>query len=119
VRRHRSGQFDALQERGRRDRALAELAELKLAEQRGRLVDAETVRRDWGDHIGRCRNRLLGLPTAAKTRLPDLTRADVVKLDELVREALEELAARAADDAREFDARDAAKAAAVRLEAAP
>jgi phage terminase Nu1 subunit (DNA packaging protein) len=38
-----------------------------------------------------CRNKLLGIPTRAKQRLPGLTTADVLILDALIREALEAL----------------------------
>jgi hypothetical protein len=76
----------------RRETAQAELAELELAERRGQLVDAEQARADVIAAFSLVKTRLLAVPSRLGQRLPDVA-ADVVPVvDELIREALEELA---------------------------
>jgi len=70
----------------------AKLAELQFMEKRGELVDAKDVEARIVDEYARCRTKLLGLARKAKAQIPHLTHADVVTLDNLVREALEDLA---------------------------
>lgn len=107
VRRHRPGMLDALQERARKDRAAAEMTELKIAERRGQLIDAAEAERAWSGHVLGARNHLLGLPTRAKARLPHLSHEDVRTIDTLVRESLEELAAGQGGHPMEEDANHA------------
>jgi phage terminase Nu1 subunit (DNA packaging protein) len=59
----------------------------------GTLVAIDEVETRLTPMILQARNQLLGLPAHAKQRLPHLTPADLAVLDQLVREALEELAA--------------------------
>jgi len=71
----------------------------------GRVLDADEVRTRWSTILVALRTKMLGVPTRFKQRRPDLSRDDVVALDELVREALEEFvderqAAAIADGAR-------------------
>jgi hypothetical protein len=70
----------------------AKLAELEYRRKAGELVDAREV----GDRLTTlftiCRTKLLALPSKAKAAIPALTHADVATLDDLVRQALEELA---------------------------
>lgn len=76
----------------RREAALAEMAELDLAERRGELIPVDQARADVFDKFTIVRTRLLGVPTRVAQRLPAIA-ADVVPvIDELLREALEELA---------------------------
>lgn len=70
----------------------AKLAELKYQERSGQLVRAEEVAARWAEIITLSKTKLLAIPAAAKNRIPHLTAADVGVLDELIREALEELA---------------------------
>ncbi len=78
--------------RARRETALAGLAELELAKQRGEVVLVRGVEAKIVDVFTHCKTRLLGLPSRARQQLPHLTVADVATLDDLVHQALEELA---------------------------
>lgn len=75
----------------RRETAQAELAELELAERRGQLVDAEQARGDVIAAFALVKTRLLAVPSRAAQRLPDLAAQVEPVVDELIREALEEL----------------------------
>lgn len=70
----------------------AKLAELKFKEAAGELVPAAGVRAELEGVFRSCRTRLLGIPSRARQLLPGLSVADVGKLEDLVREALEDLA---------------------------
>lgn len=70
----------------------AKLAELKFKEAAGELVPAAGVRSELEGVFRSCRTRLLGIPSRARQLLPGLSVADVGKLEDLVREALEDLA---------------------------
>lgn len=72
--------------------------ELKNAILAGKYAPVEEYKRRETERVVRAKNRLLGLPSRAKQRLPHLTIADTAVLDELVREVLDELAARVGDD---------------------
>jgi hypothetical protein len=87
---------DINESRARREAALAGLAELDLEERRGKLVPVDEARATVIDRFTAVRTRLLGLPSRCRQQLPNLTDVDVRMIDDLVREALEELAA---DDA--------------------
>lgn len=76
----------------RRDTAHADLAELELAQKRGRLVDAEGARADVEQAYSLVKTRLLGVPTQLAQRLPHFAAEVVPVIDALLREALEELA---------------------------
>jgi hypothetical protein len=69
----------------------AKLAELDYQQQVGELVSAKEVEARTVEVFTRCRTKLLGIPSKAKTHLPNLSRGDLVTLDKLIREALEEL----------------------------
>jgi phage terminase Nu1 subunit (DNA packaging protein) len=47
---------------------------------------------EWSEIITRARTKLLGIPTKAKQRIPDLDTDAIGVLDDIVREALEDLA---------------------------
>lgn len=70
----------------------ARLAKLEYEERSGRLVDAEKVKAGYVAMITTAKTRLLGVPSKAKGRIPHLTVADVEVLEDLIAEALEELA---------------------------
>ena len=53
--------------------AQADLAELKAAQARGSLLDAEAVEREWSDVLGTVRTGMLAVPSRAGARLPHLT----------------------------------------------
>ena len=73
--------------------AEARLKELQLAEQEGRLLDAEDVRRTWTNAIMTVRNRLLALGDAICVQVA--AESDLLKcrslIDTEVRDALTEL----------------------------
>lgn len=56
------------------------------------LLPAGEAQRAWGGLVVAAKTKLLGLPSLAKQRLPHLTLDDLAVLDQLVREALEQLA---------------------------
>jgi phage terminase Nu1 subunit (DNA packaging protein) len=76
----------------RRETAEAELAEIQLAERRGQMVSVDAVRRDTKALFALTRNRLLGVPSAFAQRLPLLAPEAAPVIEELIRDALQELA---------------------------
>jgi hypothetical protein len=71
----------------------ARMAELQYREKAGELVNAKDVSMRLEGVFTTCRTRLLGVPSRARQAIPSLTVADITALEDLVREALEELAA--------------------------
>ena len=69
----------------------AELLELDRKVKEKELVPMEDVENKWCDIITNARTKLLGIPAKAKQRIPDLDANAVSCLDDIVREALEEL----------------------------
>ncbi len=78
--------------RARRETALACMAELDLAERRGELIAVKQAREDVIDRLTTVRTLILGVPSRVAQRLPHLAGEVVPVLDDLLREALEELA---------------------------
>jgi hypothetical protein len=76
----------------RRETALADLAELDVLERKAELVPAADVSARWVEVVTVAKTKLLGLPTRIKQRLPHISANDVRVIDDLVREALENLA---------------------------
>jgi hypothetical protein len=72
-------------------------AELEYRERLGQLVEAKDVAKTLADVFATCRTKLLAVPIRARQALPHLTAQDVAALENLVREALEELANLPAD----------------------
>lgn len=81
----------------RREAAQADLAEIELAKRRGQLIDAEDARADVIAAFSLVKTRLLGVPSLLAQRFPHLAVEVTPVLDELIREALEELSARGGD----------------------
>ena len=71
----------------------AELLELDRKVKENELVAMKEVENTWCNIITNARNKLLGIPAKAKQRIPDLDTNAVACLDDIVREALEELSA--------------------------
>jgi hypothetical protein len=69
----------------------AKLAELKYREREGELVEAKLVEKKLAGTYAQVRTKLLGVPSRARQLLPHLNAADVGVLEDLVREALEDL----------------------------
>ncbi len=89
---YRAGRLAHQSAETRRAAARAEQAELDLAERRGELVRAADVEAALAEEYTVVRTKLLALSTRVKQRRPDLDVATVRLIDELVRDALEELA---------------------------
>jgi len=70
----------------------AKLAELQYKQRAGELVDAKDVASRLANLFTVCRTKLLALPSKAKAAIPALTHDNVATIDDLVRQALEELA---------------------------
>ena len=78
--------------RARTEHLRAELLELERKQKEEDLVSMDEVRTSWENIIATARTKLLGVPTKAKQRIPDLDTNAMAHLDDIIREALEELA---------------------------
>lgn len=87
--------------RARTEHLKAELLELDRQQKLGRLVPVEDVEKRWVEIIVQARTKLLGIPTKAKQRIPDLDVDAIGALDDIVRETLEDLAAQGSEDSEE------------------
>ena len=85
----------------RLQKAIEQVRALRLAndEKAGKLAPVEDMERRFTTRVVAARTRLLGVPSRAKQRLPHLTTADLAVLDELIREALDELSGSPAEQA--------------------
>lgn len=70
----------------------AKQAELDYLQAAGELVEVAPIAQRLTDLITQCKTKLLSVPSKAKHALPHLTRADVRVIDDLIRQALEDLA---------------------------
>jgi phage terminase Nu1 subunit (DNA packaging protein) len=84
--------------RARHEAAKAGLAEVKLRERLGELVQAADVKANLEDVFARCRTKLLGISSRLQQQLPHLSASDLGVVDSLLREALEDLAENGADE---------------------
>ena len=78
--------------RSRGELALAQIAEMEAGKMRGELIGLNQVVLEVSTILTLARNSLLGVPHKVKALRPDLTREDVLVVDELIREVLTELA---------------------------
>lgn len=92
--------------KARREIALADMAELDLDERRGELVAAAPVRAEVESRYAIVRTKLLAVPSGLGQRLPEFAERVVPIAEELIREALEELAGRGAGGAANPDQGD-------------
>jgi len=83
---------DYNESRARTEYLKAELLELERKEKEGLLVRAADVEAKWVEVITISRTKVMGVPSKAKQRIPDLTQDQIAILEDIVREALEELA---------------------------
>lgn len=77
--------------RARTEHLKAELLELERQQKEKILVKAEEIEAKWVEIITLARTKLLGIPTKAKQRIPDLDTDAIGILDDIVRETLEDL----------------------------
>lgn len=80
------------QSRAVREAYQARLAKLEFEQKSGKLVDADEVKVAWFKHIKAAQTRIMGVPAACKTRVPDLPLVVVATIEAIVREAMEDLA---------------------------
>lgn len=92
-----------LDARARREAALAEMAELELRRLKGEYGPVAEMRAEMIGQYTLVRNRLLGLPSKCRQRDPSFTIAQLALIDEVVREALTELADERAPGQRNHD----------------
>ena len=79
--------------RARSEYEKANLLELDRKTKEGQLLRREDAELAWGGAVNIIRTRLLGVPSAAKQRIPHLEVEEVELITTLIREALDELAA--------------------------
>jgi hypothetical protein len=84
--------------RARTEHLKAELLELERKQKEGLLVAAADVEARWVEIITLARTKILGIPTKAKQRIPDLDTDAIGLLEDIVRETLEDLSGAADDD---------------------
>lgn len=78
--------------RAHKEHYLAKQAELDYREAAGKLVPVETIQKEWSSVAASVRTKVLGIPSKAKQRIPDLTHDQFLAIEKLVRESLEDLA---------------------------
>ena len=83
---------DYEESKARTEHLKAELLELDRQAKEKVLVPAAEVELRWVEIVTIARTKLLGLPSKAKQRIPDLDKGAMNLLDEIVRETLEDLA---------------------------
>jgi phage terminase Nu1 subunit (DNA packaging protein) len=100
IRQHRPGRTappvsdvpDYNESRARTEWLKAELMELERAEKEAELVRAEDVAKKWAEVVAITRTKIMAVPSKAKQRIPEIPADAFVALEEIVREALEDLA---------------------------
>ena len=78
--------------RARTEHLKAELLELERKAKENDLVPMSEVQTTWENIVATARTKLLGVPTKAKQRIHDLDSNAMSHLDDIIREALVELA---------------------------
>lgn len=87
-----AAQFSLVAEQARERHWKANLAELEYKERAGELVSKAAARAGAVEKFAAVKTKLLALPSRIRQRLPRLTAAEVQLIDDLVRQALEDLA---------------------------
>lgn len=80
------------QARAMREVYEAKLAKLKLDRELGKYVENDAAKVAWFKHITAAKTRILGIAAACKSRYPELPLPVVAMIDQIAREALEDLA---------------------------
>ena len=70
----------------------AKMAQLEYEQATGQLVNADEFKTQFVTMVTTARTRLLGVPSKAKGRIPHLAVDEIAIIDELIREALEDIA---------------------------
>ena len=69
-----------------------ELLEIERKQKEQQLVDSNEVKATWLQLIAIAKTKVLGIPSKAKQRIPDLDVSAMNCLEDIVRESLEEIA---------------------------
>ncbi|SEN57909.1 Phage DNA packaging protein, Nu1 subunit of terminase [Gemmobacter aquatilis] len=83
---------DLRAEKLRLTRAQADKEETRVARERGELVPADAVTREWASLLRDLRNALLAVPSRCGATLGHLTATDIATIDHEIRTALEGVA---------------------------
>lgn len=83
--------------------AKAELAAMELAAKRGQLIDVAKARADVGDKFAKVRTLLLGVPSRLAQRDRSIPKKHLDLVEELIRDALTELADGGGDGSADDD----------------
>lgn len=75
-----------------REAYMARLAKLEYEQKVGKLISADEVKAAWFKHIVAAKTKIMGIPAACKSRCADLPLAAVAAIEQVCREALEDLA---------------------------
>ena len=78
--------------RARTEHLKAELLEIERKQKEKDLVDSKQVQAKWLEVISIAKNKVLGIPSKAKQRIPELDVSAMNCLEDIVRESLEEIA---------------------------
>lgn len=78
--------------------AQADLAELKLSQAKGDLVEASQVELEWDKVLRTLRSSFMGIPARVQEQLPHLTAHDVSTIDREIRDALTDIGEDHAND---------------------
>jgi phage terminase Nu1 subunit (DNA packaging protein) len=83
---------DLAESRARREAAEASLVEIELAEKKRELVLAKDVESKLVGAFAQCKTKILGVPSRCRQRDPALTGPQILLIEDLIREALDDLA---------------------------
>lgn len=78
--------------RAKKEKYEAEMAQIKVEVARGKLVEAKDIEDRWVQVATITRTKVLGIPSKARQRMPELTDLQYSILEMIVRETLEDLA---------------------------
>jgi len=84
--------------RARTEHLKAELLELERKQKEALLVPAAEIEAKWVEIVTQARTKMLGIPTKAKQRIPDLDTDAMSVLEDIVRETLEDLSSTAGEE---------------------
>ena len=84
--------------RARTEHLKAELLELERKQKESLLVPAAEIEAKWVEIVTQARTKMLGIPTKAKQRIPDLDTDAMGVLEDIVRETLEDLSSTAGEE---------------------
>lgn len=86
------GGLNYAQNRALREAYLARLARLDYEQRSGKLINADEVKVAWFKVISEAKTKLLSVGSKSKALIPHLSPDDVGIIDQLIRDALEEVA---------------------------